>query len=789
MTRPTRFARSLLAAVLVFCLALPPGLASSAQDAPAAPSDQPAPAGEEAAPATREWKVTADEVAANQAGGIITAKGNVVLTQGENTLKADSATYFLSSGWVSLAGNIEVHWEGYDAWAEKAELDLKEKVGWLENGLLFARETNIYVRASHFDKIGTDTYLFSQAKITACDGDRPAWSVDAGRGSVTLEGYAEAYNVSFDVFGVPVLFSPWAAVPVNTARKSGLLFPAFGSDSRLGAYYQQPIYMAFSEEQDATLYLDYYLNRGPMVGLEYRSATDAVSKGLWRADFVYDRKTAATVDELDEQFRDEGLVQPDHERYWLRGKWDGWLGSPEWEAKLDLDFVSDSTYLREYDIGHADFTTSRDDFIEAFGRGLDVIDETERVSGAMLTRNLGDFALNGRLVYTENLAYMNDNNPGDRNPTVQRLPELTAFAYKQALFETPFEWEGGSELAYFWREYGTNGSRLDLHPRLSLPLASSYGTLIPSVGWQQTSYGLSDFENTTASSSTSTFQTKGLADVRLTGFSEVFRVFELNDAPDETSAAPGDSAWTRMKHALQPRLEYNYVPNVEQDKFPDFDEEDRIEPENELRYSLTNLFDRKRALVASLEDQNGQKTTQTLIDYREFFRLRFEQAYDFREATRDTDLSQYPRRPFGDVETEATVWLDTWISLTSRTFISPYEGTVTRHEHMVRLEREALGSVYFGLDFLADIDEYTRQQDERQSMLRLGGELFLPWELTLRARYQHDFEAGEDVSKKIALTWSHQCFDLTAAFTDTPYDQRIGFWITILGFNTPSVEF
>jgi LPS-assembly protein len=87
------------------------------------------------------------------------------------------------------------------------------------------------------------------------------------------------------------------------------------------------------------------------------------------------------------------------------------------------------------------------------------------------------------LEYNQNLEYGSNNNLTGKDkandPTLQRLPELNLHLYQTQLLDTPLTIEGSSQLASFWREYGTTGSRFDIHPRVGWPLHFDYGSIIP----------------------------------------------------------------------------------------------------------------------------------------------------------------------------------------------------------------------------------------------------------------------------------------------------------------------
>ena len=192
------------------------------------------------------------------------------------------------------------------------------------------------------------------------------------------------------------------------------------------------------------------------------------------------------------------MKRENRHRWWARGKFDGFLADPAWSVKMDLDLVSDQDYLREFSKGYSGFRKTRREFLQHFGRDLEDNDNELRLNRFLLTRNWSNVGFQGLVEYTQNLEYGSNNKlPGRRrssDPTLQRLPELNLHLYQMNLPSTPLTLEGSSQFAAFWREYGTTGSRFDVHPMLGLPLHSAYGSLIPKLGFRWTGYVVERYE-------------------------------------------------------------------------------------------------------------------------------------------------------------------------------------------------------------------------------------------------------------------------------------------------------
>lgn len=566
-------------------------------------------------------------------------------------------------------------------------------------------------------------------------------------------------------------------IPVKTKRQSGFLLPEIGSSERLGITYEQPYYQVIDEEQDVTLTTRLMTAKGLMLGAEYRLVPDIHTKGIFKFDYLYDQET-----EGESLYSDNSeMSRTNHSRWWARGKFDGYLYDPEWNLKLDLDLVSDQDYLREFSGGYSGFRKSRRDFLQYFGRDIEDNDSELRVNRALLSRNWAHVGIQGLVEYTQNLEYSSDNNlpnrDSDDNPTLQRLPELNLNLYQTQLLDTPMTIEGSSQFVSFWRERGTTGTRIDVHPILGLPLHFEYGSVIPKGGLRGTTWMVEKYENEdpdvdTDESNPSRF----LPDFTTTAYTEFSRIFTLT----EDSEVPADKdafTWLKLKHAVQPRLGYTYIPFSDQDKYPYFDETDRIEATNELTYSLTNILTTKTGRMQPKPDEMG--ATGLLFDYFELARLRLEQSYDIREETRNDDTDEYPNRPFSDLFADLTLTLTPWLSLTNKTWFSPYEGRVTEHEHILAAQYADLLYASFSLDFLEEIDEYLRQEQERERIASFGGGIAINQEWSAAVLYRVDWESGTDLEKRLTLRYDHQCFSAETSYSQTDDDTRFEFRVIL----------
>ncbi|BCS88492.1 LPS-assembly protein LptD [Pseudodesulfovibrio sediminis] len=749
-------------------------------------------------PEMNEWVFSADRVVGDHTSEYIEAFGNCSLSLGEDQLRADFARYYQSTGWVFLKGNIRANWGSDFIQADEGEFDLNTMTGWLKNGKLFMAKPHVYVEAERVGKTQGDTYTFKNAKVTSCSGEKPAWSVTTEEGDVTLDGRVHLYRSAFRIKDIPVFYWPYMALPGKKKRQSGFLMPYVSSSKKLGLQVNQPYYWVINDEMDATFYQNYMSKRGYMQGVEFRHAEDASTKGLWKADFMQDAVRATKESDEWDDYDSDGLTRSNRDRWWIRSKYDGWLGSPKWQVKLDLDVVSDQNYLRDFQDGPTGFDRTRDDFLDAFGRDIENKDSLERLNTAYISRSWNRFGLVGLAQYDQNLAYRNKNGTSSEDPTVQTLPQISGFAFQQSLLGLGLEGSFDTEYSYFHREYGNAGHRFRAVPELKMPIKTSMVTLIPSLSADHTSYNLTSHEKTGDISYIDTGGRTQVVDTNkikdgyqsrttwaggLTAFSEMSKVFNTGDDLSAEPGLAGTSRWTRLKHSVVPRVQYRYTPRITgQSSLPYFDSKDRLEGDNRITYSLTNVLDRRRDRVSLAPGEDEAPSARVVSDYLDFLMFRVEQSYDVFEAERKDDLSTYKRRPFSDVMAELKIKPENWIDLLTRNWFSPYLGDMTQSETSVRLHKDGLGSFTVGYDFQERIDEYLRARTDRMSIVRLGAEWEMTDSLTLAAKYRHDFESERDLERTLKLSWAAECYSLYFSFTQKPSDNRYEVGFDLLSF-------
>jgi LPS-assembly protein len=286
-------------------------------------------------------------------------------------------------------------------------------------------------------------------------------------------------------------------------------------------------------------------------------------------------------------------------------------------AKADVAVVSDDAYVVDFD-----------EFIP-----------DERLIDAKTMRQLESSVFGGRNWSRFNLlaefSYIDDLTVEEHRGTLQRVPTLEFVALKQRLPRTPLYFRWDTDYTRFWRREGLRGQRLNLHPRLSFPLMVMKAIRLEAeAGFREILYLPSNGPRNP-----------------LTG-ERILDEFESREIPDFTASTSTilsrifEGGWwkiDRWKHQIEPEISYTYIPRVDQDDVPIFDDLDRIDYTNAITYGLTNT------LSGRIQQAGGGHANRELLRFTLFQSYSFGEPF-WREAR--TGRGRY----FSDIK--ADLWLD-----------------------------------------------------------------------------------------------------------------------------------
>jgi LPS-assembly protein len=459
------------------------------------------------------------------------AIGSVKMISGDATLKSDEMRLDSITSDAVATGNVVYEDPEAVITADKMELNLKTKLGTIYNSYIFYKKENFRIRSETVKKTGDKSYYFNKATLTSCDAKTPSWHIEGEDVKTTQHESLTSWHNKLYLKNTPVFYMPYFWAPVIKERQTGLLFPSFGYSSTRGRYYKQGFYWAPKENQDATLYLDYYTQKKLAEGLDYRYiATPETNGEFW----IYHAKDNEPSRDLFE-FKSYNNLK-------LKYDTSAYLKIHA-VNKFDYYEVLDSTSFRRFGLSSWESNP--------FGFASDERLQKYLESDLHLSK-----PFSGGRIYL--LAQTRQSLEGSSREIPQSLPEIGYIV--NTISRGPFSFNAAVKGVNFWRKDNQDGLRLDINPNFYI----SYGRLInitQKIGLRDTAYYLND---------PAVDKNRFFFDLGTTLSTKFFKKYPS------------------FVHIIEPSLEYTYISPYDTKNIPFFDSTDSILHTSSFTYSLTN---------------------------------------------------------------------------------------------------------------------------------------------------------------------------------------------------------
>ena len=203
-------------------------------------------------------------------------EGNAELRRGDTVIRADRLDYNVPDDLARAQGKVRINRAGnvYEGTALELRVDAFE--GFFSDARYRFLANGAHGEATRVDFIDRDRAVVHTATYTTCErGNEASWQPDwvLRAGTIRLDNEEQvgtAEDAVLEFKGVPVLPIPYITFPLSDQRKSGLLPPTIGLDSRDGVAYMQPYYWNIAPNRDATLRAALMTKRGANLGGEFR---------------------------------------------------------------------------------------------------------------------------------------------------------------------------------------------------------------------------------------------------------------------------------------------------------------------------------------------------------------------------------------------------------------------------------------------------------------------------------------------------------------------------------------
>lgn len=599
----------------------------------------------EKAPDDSPWQIIADSLSYRDKDSTIIAKGDVVVSRGNQRLYADEALYNRTTGEIRLTGSIRLESGGDIFTGDEGVFNLQDQTGSITNGSIFITDNHYYISGDVIEKISEDSYLIKNCRVTTCNGETPSWSIAGAEVKVTIKGYGTIKHATFRVRRIPVFYWPYLIFPAKTDRQTGFLLPYLGHSSRNGAEIELPFFWAISDQTDATFYERFIEKRGFMQGLEFRYKGYNDSKGDFLFDIISDEITPKDMNDPD-QVALSPVARTNQTRYWFRSKADQQL-PVSIMSRLDLDFVSDQDYLKEFD-EEIDGYGARPDLGGEFGRPLQDTHSATRRSALRLSHDSEAYSLQAIGEYNQILL---DSSVNDE--TAQPVAGLDFSLLPRQLLDLSPYYAFDIDYDYIWRDQGQKGHRMSFKPGLSYPIwLGRYLEIEPSASYTGNIQWLDDNPE----------EDRQMQDA-----------FQFDTRVSTLVEGYFDSSWmdiTKIKHKFMPSLTYQYRFYNDEDRYqPWFEPIEKEGDFNRLTLSLDNYFDSRK------ENDKGD------VSYAQLGTISLSQGLDI-EETRREESPEREKEPFEPlvgsitftpssvVDLDAEAWWDHYINDISHSSLS-----------------------------------------------------------------------------------------------------------------------
>ncbi|WP_084068932.1 LPS-assembly protein LptD [Desulfocicer vacuolatum] len=698
------------------------------------------------------WHISAEKATYDPSRNLYTAQGEVVLTGETARITADHILYnnltkdARATGHVTLmSGKDTIH-------CDAMHLNLETETGTIMNGIIFVEENNFYISGDHIKKTGKNTYSADKASLTSCAGENPDWKITGRDIHVTIEGYGMVKHATLWAGNLPALYTPFMAFPVKNKRQTGLLSPNITHSDRKGIEYEQPLFLALNRSSDATFYVDYMSDRGIKLGAEYRYMQDNNNKGTLFFDYLKDDKIDDGTDATSHYAYDSTPQRTNRNRYWFRMKNDREI-FPHWQARLDVDYVSDGDYLHEFKKGYTGLTATDKAFESTFGRDLDDYDDTTRKNQLNIKRAWDRYNLNMDVLWYDNVTARRQNTD---DTTLQSLPSITFRGMRQKLGQSPFYFDLNSSYTSFFRQDTTNtlitGQRMDLYPRIYYPFHINGFRLTPSLGGRHTAWYTHDAAD--INETRNGYSHRELFDINL-DLSTVFtRIFSIDNAANQ-----------KIRHQITPALAYSFIPHVDQTDIPQFDDIDLIDKENTLTWQLTQRLTSKRQI-------NPSDSNTPAFAYRELAWLKMSQTYYLSGRDEDT------QKNFSNILLDLELSPMPHVYLNSDMEWSPYGTGIFSHNSAITVKDDKQNRIR--LQYRYSREDPDENEEETESIYT-GVNVGLTPRLRGFLEYEKNLYEDETIETTTGIELDRDCWSMKLSYTKTSDDSAMGFLINLKG--------
>ncbi|MGN2249053.1 LPS-assembly protein LptD [Frateuria sp. GZRe14] len=459
--------------------------------------------------------------------------GNVRIERADQLLRGDRIDYNDTTTDYDAQGNVRYQEAGELLSADRLRGNTQANRGVAENvryQLLQSRGNGTAARGELLD---AQRSRYNLVSYSTCDVGHHLWEVRAKSLEIDKStGVGKAHGATMRFADVPFLYLPYFTFPVDNRRKSGFLYPTFGSSNRSGTMFAIPYYLNLAPNYDATIEPRIYTQRGAMLAGEFRYLVPG-TRGQLNFEYLPNDHGDNSSDADPTKGNDRWLLKyGDATRLW-----------GPWSFTTSINRASDRSYLRDF--GNDLYTSSIGTLASnAYIRGRG--NWWSATFGADSYQNVDPYLPDTVVQY-------------------KRWPRATLGMDVPITRWLKFGMD--SEAVAFRKENAIEGNRLDLYPYVDADFRGAAWFVRPKLAYRYTAYELSG--------NYATYGYRGpLSTTQVSPFGDRTPSRALPIASLDTGLVFERATslfGTTYTQTLEPRLYYLYVPYRNQDDLPLFD--------------------------------------------------------------------------------------------------------------------------------------------------------------------------------------------------------------------------
>ncbi|MEO8259642.1 MAG: putative LPS assembly protein LptD [Acidobacteriota bacterium] len=532
-------------------------------------------------------------------------RGDVQIDLGDTQIYADEVEFFTDQNRATATGNVVVSQANSRIAADRADFDLKTKLGTFYNawgmapvgpqkarpgaapglgapmagGLLGApgpalstqtlgADTDVYFFGETIEKTGPKKYKITNGGFTTCVQPTPRWELHSSTVILNLDHYTVLRNAVFRVKGVPLLYTPFMYYPTKRDdRATGILLPTYGATSLRGQAIHNAFFWAVDRSQDATALYDWYSSGGQGVGSEYRYNFGPGSNGNFK-NYWLDQK--ATTDA-------SGAGLDANRSYELRGSANQAL-THGFRARANVNYFSSITSMQTLNTNVYDASRN------------------SRTFGGNVVGVVNNFSVNGTFDRTETF-YGTSN-----SATNGSWPRVTVSRNERPLFGSAAYFSFTGDYSSLLRNNRDGDittdlslSRFEVMPQIRYPFTKwQWFTINSTVSWRDTYFSRS--------------RALGTSDIVDEGLNRQFFEFQarlMGPVISRVWNTPDNGYAEKFKHSVEPFLTIGRTTSINEfDRIIQLDAGDSIVGgATRYTYGVTNRFYAKQRRAGSATGQ------------------------------------------------------------------------------------------------------------------------------------------------------------------------------------------